>query len=127
MQYKKYDVLHTAPPLHYRYNHCILMCELYFNCTAYCTVNSHFRVFLLIRYCRVLYGFGTMMHSVPHYDSDITKHHVITSRALAPLIHRVPPVKTKILRFFSKLGFRNCCFYRRKLYYHTSVQLLSTF
>ena len=33
------------------------------NCTVSCTVNTHFHVFSLIRYCHVLYGISTMMHS----------------------------------------------------------------
>jgi hypothetical protein len=46
--------------------HCIILYELCSNCTVLTPVFSHFLVFLLSRYCRVLYHRGTMEHSGFH-------------------------------------------------------------
>ena len=44
-------------------NHCVNCTLTVGLTTASCLVNSHFRVFSPVQYCRVLYGTGTRMHS----------------------------------------------------------------
>ena len=52
--------------------HCITLYELCSNCTVLTPVFSHFLVFLLSRYCRVLYHRGTMGHSGMHHTQVCT-------------------------------------------------------
>ena len=81
-------------------NHCITLYELCSNCTVLTPVFSHFLVFLLSRYCRVLYHRGTMGHSGVH---NLSVHENVRH----PRLHTISYFhKIHLLSEFTRFKFR---------------------